>query len=331
MQPDQTIVRKSPFLFLKWVVVVEFLFALAPVVLSVALNLQADYEASSGGRGLPYSALLVIVVTTLQVAAIALAFAAWFVASYRIDQRQVSYERGPFYPPKQLAATQTIVDVQVRQGWLARRMDYGTLVIRSAHADAVALVKDIPNPQQQAELITSLIAPQQVVAAPDADALRQLIAGGENQYVEFKSSLLWDYHRQTVNKDLYEPVMKNLAAFMNTAGGAVIVGVDDDGQALGVEKDFAGLPKKNIDGWENAFNNAFNAMIGAEFRRFAELSFYEVDGLTVCLARVQPAVAPVYVTLKGKEEFYIRTGNSSQPLSVSKASRYIQTHFRSPV
>lgn len=327
MQPDQTVIRKSPFLFLKWVFVVEFVFALTPVALTTVLGVQADYEATGAGRTIPYAVLLVIVVTTLQVVAIGLAFTAWYFANYRVDQRQLIYDRGPLYAQKQLAATQSIVDVQVQQGLLARRLDYGTLVIRAGHTDDVALVKDIPNPQQQAELITSLIVPQQVVAAPDADALRQLIAGGENQYVEFKSSLLWDYHRQTVNKDLYEPVMKNLAAFMNTAGGAVIIGVDDDGHALGIEKDFAGLPKKNIDGWENSFNLAFSAMIGAEFRQFAELFFHEIDGQTVCLVRVQPAATPVYVTLKGKEEFYIRTGNSSQPLAVSKANRYIQTHF----
>lgn len=318
-------------MFLKWVLAIEFLFAFTPVAVTSVLGLQADYEASGAGRAIPYPTLLVLLVTTLQVLAIGLAFSAWYFASYRIDQREVIYDRGPLYPQKRLTATQSIVDVQVRQGPLARRLDYGTLVIRSAHSAEVVLVKDIPAPQQYAEWIAGLIAPQAVIVAPDADAVRQLIAGGENQYVEFKSSLLWDYHRQAVNKDLYDPVMKNLVAFMNTAGGAVIIGVDDQGCALGIEKDFAGLPKQNVDGWENAFNMAFNAMIGAEFRQFVELSFHEIEGQTVCLARVQPATTPIYATLKGKEEFYIRTGNSSQPLSVSKANRYIQTRFRSLV
>ena len=95
----------------------------------------------------------------------------------------------------------------------------------------------------------------------------------------------------------------------------------------GLEQDFAGLPKKNRDGWENAFNMAFNQMIGAEYRQYVHLRFETIAEKTLCAVSVQPASAPAYLTFKGKEEFYIRTGNSTQPLTVSKATTYIQMHF----
>ena len=59
----------------------------------------------------------------------------------------------------------------------------------------------------------------------------------------------------------------------------------------------------------------------------AALAFEEIDGKTICVLSVSPAGVPVYLTFKGKEDFYIRTGNSSQPLPVSKATKYVQTRF----
>ena len=155
----------------------------------------------------------------------------------------------------------------------------------------------------------------------------ELIAAGENQHIEFKSSLLWDYHQQIANKALYLPVIKNIAAFMNSSGGIVIIGVDDDGSILGLEPDFKIMPKQNADGFENSFNLAFNQMIGAQFRQYVSVQFDTIDDKTICLVTVQPAQTPAYLTYNGKETFYIKTGNSSQPLTISQATNYIQTHF----
>ena len=164
---------------------------------------------------------------------------------------------------------------------------------------------------------------------PKPESVPDLIAHGENQFVEFKSSLVWDYRRQMANKDLYDPVMKNIVAFMNASGGHVVVGVDDGGQVLGIEQDFVTLRKKNVDGWENSFSMAFNNMIGVEYRRFVDLSFPELEGKTICVITVQSGQEPAYLTFTGQETFYLRAGNASQPLSVSQASRYIQAHFAS--
>ena len=139
---------------------------------------------------------------------------------------------------------------------------------------------------------------------------------------------MWDYRKQAVNKELYEPVMKNLAGFMNTAGGWLLIGVSDDGEVLGIEPDLTGLKKQNIDGFENVFNVAFGNMIGVENRQYVQLSFPVQEDKTVCRIAVQPAPHPVYMTYQGKEEFYIRAGNACQALSVSKASRYIQGRFQ---
>jgi predicted HTH transcriptional regulator len=145
--------------------------------------------------------------------------------------------------------------------------------------------------------------------------------------VEFKSSILWDYHRQQTNKHLSEPIIKNVTAFMNSEGGYILIGVADDGQVLGLDADFAVMKKPNPDGFELMFNNAFNRMVGAPLRRFVELRFPEVEGKTICVVRVRPASRPVYFRHQGKEQFYIRAGNAAQPLLVSEAASYIRERF----
>jgi predicted HTH transcriptional regulator len=138
---------------------------------------------------------------------------------------------------------------------------------------------------------------------------------------------MWDYRRQAVNKGLYEPVMKNIVGFMNTTGGTLLIGVGDDGEILGLEPDYQAMRKPDSDGFENVFNMAFNKMVGVEYRRFLDLSFPELEGMQVCVVKVRPASKPAYLLYKGTEAFYIRAGNGSQALSMSKATSYIREHF----
>lgn len=58
-------------------------------------------------------------------------------------------------------------------------------------------------------------------------ALRRMIEGGESITVEFKKA------RTEVTRDVYETV----CAFSNWEGGHIFLGVNDDGEILGIEKD----------------------------------------------------------------------------------------------
>ena len=326
MTQREFILRKTPFVFLKRVAFITFFFALLPLAIVLLLDLRTEYAASSLATTVPSFTLFVfLVLALLQFLIILVSFATWYFPTYAVNTAEVIYRPGLISHDRRLAETPRITSVDTRQGVLGRRFDYGSLLLTASGASAT--IKDVPSPGEAARSVLALVEPGVASATLQRLPARELIAQGENNQVEFKASLLWDYRRAAVNKDLYEPVMKNVAAFMNTAGGALLIGVSDDGQALGIESDYAGLPKKNTDGWENAFNMAFSQMIGAEMRHNVELAFDEIDGAVVCVVWVQPAPTPCYLNFKGKEEFYIRTGNSSQPLPVSKATRYIQTRF----
>ena len=55
--------------------------------------------------------------------------------------------------------------------------------------------------------------------------------------MEFKSSLRVNLHTGNQDPRIEHAVLKTLAAFLNTRGGTLVIGVDDKGVPLGLEND----------------------------------------------------------------------------------------------
>lgn len=156
----------------------------------------------------------------------------------------------------------------------------------------------------------------------------EILKSGENDYVEFKSSLRWDYERGNVNKILEYVVSKTLSAFMNSEGGKLFIGVDDAGNILGIEKDCFTLKNQSKDGFLLQLTQTINQYLGKEFNQYISIRIIELDGKEICVVDVANSEMPVFVKDAGKEEFYIRASASSQPMSVREANEYIRTHWK---
>lgn len=167
-----------------------------------------------------------------------------------------------------------------------------------------------------------------VRSAGREDKIEDMIRVGEHNRLEFKATFRWDAKRNQVNKELEKSVMKTVAAFLNSEGGYLLIGVDDKGQPVGLETDLASLPKPDADGFENHFNNLFNGVIGPEFRRFVRIKFDNTGGKTVCLVNVEPSRKAVYLKTDDSESFYIRTGNATTPLKMSETATYVSSWRR---
>ncbi len=94
--------------------------------------------------------------------------------------------------------------------------------------------------------------------------IRDLIARGESQTVEFKSSLQWDVRQNKKNTALRHQVLKTIAAFLNTDGGILVIGVDDDGRVLGLDADLA-LVGSSRDRFEQLLANLLSEYLGAQY------------------------------------------------------------------
>lgn len=157
--------------------------------------------------------------------------------------------------------------------------------------------------------------------------VRNLIAQGESDRVEFKASMRWDYRTDAPNKGLQESVTRSIAGMLNSDGGTLLIGVADDGTILGVEKDLKALRKPNIDHFEHALTDVVKANLGIDLMQYIRTRFELIDGKHICVVSIQKSPEPVFFTKKNNRTFLIRAGNATHSLDVKDTVSYIQTHW----
>jgi len=156
------------------------------------------------------------------------------------------------------------------------------------------------------------------------ETIEKLIKTGESQTVEFKSTLRWDLYQSKPNKDLEDVVVKTIVGFMNTSGGKLLIGVDDDGQILGLSKDYSTLKKENKDGFEQYIYQLISTKIGAKYSSLINVNFYKISSKEICLVDVKKSKIASFLLFKDKALFYIRSGNSTRELDAKEALEFIQ-------
>jgi hypothetical protein len=153
-----------------------------------------------------------------------------------------------------------------------------------------------------------------------AEGVQERIAEGENRYVEFKSTMRMNLHAGKPGKEIELAWLKGIAAFMNTDGGTLLLGVTDAGEITGIERDLF----ENEDKCRLHFKNLIARHIGAELSKHVRLVLVPVEGLTVGVVHCSRSPEPVFLKEGNNEHFYIRNGPSSDELPVSKALKYIK-------
>jgi len=171
-------------------------------------------------------------------------------------------------------------------------------------------------------------------AEAQANAILDLIAQGEAKDREFKSSLRWNYQDDKVDPAIEQAVLVAVSALANTSGGVLCIGVDDDKNILGLEKDYATLKKPNRDGFELRLNDLLVEAFGQSFcTSFLETEFHIAEAREFCTITVKRSRDPVYVTKTDKKSglksnvIYTRVGNSSRELSVEEALAYFRNRL----
>ena len=166
--------------------------------------------------------------------------------------------------------------------------------------------------------------------------VKEILKEDENRYLEFKSSLRWDYRQEKVNPELEKVIMKTIAAFGNTDGGMLLIGVDDDKNILGLENDFKTLKRNDADYYEVHLRNIMHKLMGVKYvSKYIRTQFETLEEQKViCKIKVISANEPLYLKYPNKnghqeEKFYVRSGNSSHEIeSISEINDYINSKFK---
>ena len=158
-------------------------------------------------------------------------------------------------------------------------------------------------------------------------SLDDIIAAGEGHNIEFKSTLRWNVKEQKKDKIIEFSVIKTIVGFMNSKGGVLIIGVEDDGTIRGIAEDYETLHKQSKDGFELHLRNIIQHTFGGAFSQLVEIRFVSDKGKDVCIVTIQPSPSPVWVQKEGRNDFYVRSGNLTRPFDNKETAEYIKMRW----
>jgi len=157
----------------------------------------------------------------------------------------------------------------------------------------------------------------------DAFILAQEVMNGESESVEFKSTMRINMHTEQKDPRMELAVLKTMAAFLNSNGGTLIVGVADDGSPVGIEKD--GFP--NEDKMSLHLVNIVKSRMGIPALTNINVNFDDYEECRVMVVKCHKSPTAVFVKDGDIERFYVRTGPATTELSASQTQEYIKQRF----
>ena len=155
---------------------------------------------------------------------------------------------------------------------------------------------------------------------------RDIIRQGETDKIEFKSSLRYNIHTGKFGREIEHSALKSIAAFLNSWGGILLIGVDDNKNIIGLEND----KFENDDKALLHLTNLVKERLGNHFMQFVNCSVEPVDSYKVMRIDVLPSNLPAYLTNNNDEFFYVRTGPSTTDMKPSQIYEYVNNRFFRP-
>ena len=154
----------------------------------------------------------------------------------------------------------------------------------------------------------------------------EIINQGENSSCEFKETLRFCLKEQKKMDYVEEGVLKTIAAFLNTSGGDLFIGINDDKEIMGLDKDYQTFKEKDQN--RDGFNKHLDNLIGKTFTNsiypLLNIKIYEKDSLDFCRINVKPKLGDgIFVIFKGVEHFFIRRTGSTKSLTKKETIDYI--------
>ena len=188
------------------------------------------------------------------------------------------------------------------------------------------LYKRITDDRAFGEVVKNFLFDQYLRAHRQAE---ELIKRGESKTLEFKATLRWDARENRQDDKLItHAVLKTIAAFLNTEGGDLLIGVADDGAIVGIEPDRLDSDDKFMRHLAQVVRNGLGDRAGTCIDPKTQI----VQGKTVCVVSCQRSPEPVFLKWKGMEadaggDFFVRSGPGTVRLPPESAAKYIRTRF----
>jgi len=188
------------------------------------------------------------------------------------------------------------------------------------------LYRRITDDRAFGEAIKNVLFDQYLRAHRQAE---ELIKHGESKTLEFKATLRWNLEEDRQDdRVVTHAVLKTIAAFLNTEGGDLLIGVADDGSIVGIERDQLESDDKFMRHLAQVVRNGLGDRAGTCIDPKTQI----VQGKTVCVVSCRRSPEPVFLRWKGVEassggDFFVRSGPGTVKLPTDSANEYIRTRF----
>ncbi|MEK7630180.1 MAG: RNA-binding domain-containing protein [Patescibacteria group bacterium] len=330
MANDTTIIKRSPFILIRTFVAIEFMAFFAYYLSTGHGSYKSEfYNTLFLHNLLSYEIAKILFLSSAQLLITIYAFVRWYTESYSVRPGTLAHQWGVFFKKDKTIPLNKSMTVTVSSNPFGKWFHYGSINIENGSQNSSAVLTGISRPADVMKSIERCINPQNNhFAEPDVP---RLLKADEHERLEFKSSLRFDHKNGNVNRELEWATMKTIAAFLNTKGGEIVLGVSDRREPVGLLSDYRTLRRPDSDGFENHFTQVFNMMIGPEFRHLVKLWFNRLGNDELCVIQVAPSARPVYLKIDDNEHFYVRTGNVTTPLKLSEVEVYRRSRWPSRI
>ena len=166
-----------------------------------------------------------------------------------------------------------------------------------------------------------------------ASSIEELIAAGESDTLEFKSTARVNLHTGQPDPRMEHVIVKTVCGLLNHEGGTLLIGVADDGQVLGLDDDLKTLGAKgNADGYELYLRQILDLNLSVVTAQTVRIRFHSTGGNQLCAVTVAASGRPVFAKpAKGSgtenSEFWVRIGNATKQLHGDDMIDYRQQHW----
>lgn len=184
-----------------------------------------------------------------------------------------------------------------------------------------------------------------------ASELNKLLDTGETFHLECKSEAFWSLTLSS--QELKEPksfevreygtkaskviIAKSVAAFLNSQGGNLLIGVKENKEkssleVVGLEQDMKKLREGGLDSYrrtliDEIFRAFFPPKIYNHLNSYIDIDFVSIDSKTICWIKVKKSDSKVFLKINDKEIFIIRVDTQNRSIEGEKLVDYCITKW----
>ncbi len=153
--------------------------------------------------------------------------------------------------------------------------------------------------------------------------IEKILNDKESEIVEFKASFKWDIEKKEINNNLLDEVSETVAAFMNSRGGNLFIGIKDNGEIYGLANDIKHCFQKSVDVLQQNVPQSIKDNLGGAGTNYT-MDIEKYEGKKICIIKVSPSDEPIFFQ---NRDFYVRRGTSDYKLNSKETYEYIKIRF----